>query len=76
MMKWDSNDLDLFEAARFAVARHQETGERVGVYVYRHGGVYVCNERDRYNKDEGVPTDATCYGVAWNGAFYFTPVVK
>lgn len=77
MIDWD-NEMELFEALKDAVKRHLDTGERISVYCTREPGnivdkVWVVNERDRYVKDKGVPTDAKCYGTAWNGAFYFKP---
>lgn len=68
-----SLDADRFKAIRQAVNQHLETGGRVGVYVTRHGSVFVCDESVRYVKSMGVPVSAEKLGVAWNGAFYFKP---
>jgi hypothetical protein len=73
-----TNDILLFRAIQRAVARHLETGERVGVYITQREGqcddVCVCAECNRDSKTLGPLPNACCYGVAWNGAFYFTPI--
>jgi hypothetical protein len=81
MIDWN-NELELFEAIKCAIALHLETGERVGVYIYgpprwyasyQTIKSYFCKETLRYCKDEGIPVKATCYGIARDGGFFFTP---
>lgn len=84
MIDWD-NEMELFNAMKRAVVHHMETGERMEVW-YTASGQGIVDEvwvQAKGSSKFDLPGDAVLWGcsrcshgTAWNGAFYFTPVVK